>query len=166
VLTVAPSPDLGRRLSQSRIETLLRRAGRQRNVSTTAAKIRNALTSEQLTARPGVIPAYTASASALLAVLTAMAAQTEVLARQVEQGFGQHPDAEIYLSLASVSSSVPGCLPSSATTQIATATPKPGRTTPACHRSPKPPGPNGWCWPASRATAGSATHCSCRRSRR
>ena len=33
VLTVAPSPELGRRLSQSRIETLLRRAGRQRNVS-------------------------------------------------------------------------------------------------------------------------------------
>ena len=33
VLTVAPSPDLGRRLSQSRIETLLRRAGRQRNLS-------------------------------------------------------------------------------------------------------------------------------------
>jgi Transposase len=68
VLTAAPNPDLGRRLSQSRIETLLRRAGRQRNVSTTAATIRAALSSEQLAARPGVIPAYTASASALLAV--------------------------------------------------------------------------------------------------
>ena len=56
------------------------------------------MTSEQLTARPGVIGAYTASASALLAVLTAMAVQTEVLAGQVEQGFGQHPDAEIYRS--------------------------------------------------------------------
>jgi transposase len=98
VLTAAPNPDLGRRLSQSRIETLLRRAGRQRNISTTAAAIRAALTSEQLTARPGVIPAYTASASALLAVLSTMAAQTEVLAGQVEQGFGQHPDVEIYRS--------------------------------------------------------------------
>ncbi|MGH3340248.1 MAG: IS110 family transposase, partial [Propionibacteriaceae bacterium] len=91
VLTAAPNPDLGRRLSQSRIETLLRRAGRQRNVSTTAAKIRVALSSEQLAARPGVIGAYTASASALLAVLSTMAVQTEVLAGQVEQGFGQHP---------------------------------------------------------------------------
>jgi transposase len=98
VLTVAPSPDQGRRLSQSRIETLLRRAGRQRNVAATAAKIRAALTSEQLTARPGVVPAYAASAAALIVVLSAMAEQTEVLARQVEQGFGQHPDAEIYLS--------------------------------------------------------------------
>ena len=47
VLTAAPNPDLGRRLSQSRIETLLRRAGRQRNISTTAAKIRAALRSEE-----------------------------------------------------------------------------------------------------------------------
>jgi hypothetical protein len=98
VLSAAPRPDLGRRLSQARIEALLRKAGRQRNVSTTAAKIRAALSSEQLTARPGVIAAYAASASALLAVLGTMVTQTEVLARQVEQGFGQHPDAEIYLS--------------------------------------------------------------------
>ena len=62
VLTAAPNPDLGRRLSQSRIETLLRRAGRQRNVSSTAATIRAAFTSEHLAARPGVIGAYTASA--------------------------------------------------------------------------------------------------------
>src|SRR6476620_10617364 len=98
VLTVAPTPDQGRRLSQARIETLLRKAGRQRNLSTTAAKIKTALGSKQLTARPGVVPAYAASASALVAVLTVMVAQTEVLAGQVEQGFGRHPDVEIYLS--------------------------------------------------------------------
>jgi len=98
VLAAAPSPDRGRRLSQARLESLLRKAGRQRNVMATAAKIRATLASEQLTARPGVVPAYAASASALIAVLSAMAEQTEVLARQVEQGFGQHPDAEIYLS--------------------------------------------------------------------
>jgi cell division septation protein DedD len=44
---------------------------------------------------------------------------------------------------ASDSSSAPGCLQSSATTQTATPTPKPARTTPVCHPSPKPPGPNG-----------------------
>src|SRR5918999_185233 len=42
--------------------------------------------------------AYAASASALVAVLTVMASQIEVLAGQVEQGFGQHPDVEIYRS--------------------------------------------------------------------
>jgi len=98
ILAVAPSPEQGRRLSQARIESVLRRAGRQRNIAVTAAKIKTALASEQLNARPGVVPAYAASASALIAVLTTMVAQTEVLAEQVEQGFGQHPDVEIYRS--------------------------------------------------------------------
>ena len=84
-------PDLGRRLTQNRIEALLRRAGRQRNLASTPAKIRAALTSEQLFARPGVIPAYAESASALLAVLTTMVAQTEVLAGQVGAGFWPAP---------------------------------------------------------------------------
>jgi hypothetical protein len=68
VLAAAPTPDQGRRLSQARLESLLRKAGRQRNVATTAAKIRATLASKQLTARPAVVPAYAASASALIAV--------------------------------------------------------------------------------------------------
>ena len=98
VLAAAPTPELGRRLSQARIETLLRKAGRQRNIAATAARIKTALGSDQLAARPGVVPAYAASASALVAVLTTMVTQTEVLAGQVEQGFGRHPDVEIYRS--------------------------------------------------------------------
>ncbi len=98
VLAAAPTPEQGRRLSQARIEALLRGAGRQRNLAATATKIKTALAAEQLTARPGVVPAYAASTSALIAVLTTMVAQTEVLAGQVEQGFGQHPDVEIYRS--------------------------------------------------------------------
>ena len=98
VLAAAPSPDQGRRLSQARIETVLRKAGRQRNVTVTATRVQTALRSEQLSARPGVVPAYAASASALVAVLIEMMKQTEVLAGQVEQGFGQHPDVEIYRS--------------------------------------------------------------------
>jgi hypothetical protein len=98
VLAAAPTPELGRRLSQARIETLLRKAGRQRNIAATAARIKTALGSDQLTARPGAVPAYAASASALVAVLTTMVTQTEVLAGQVEQGFGRHPDVEIYRS--------------------------------------------------------------------
>jgi hypothetical protein len=98
VLAVAPTPERGRRLSQARIETLLRKAGRQRNITATAIKIKTALGSDQLAARPGVVGAYAASASALVAVLIPMVTETEVLARQVEQGFGQHPDAEIYRS--------------------------------------------------------------------
>jgi transposase len=57
VLAAAPTPDQGRRLSQARVESLLRKAGRQRNVTVTAAKIRATLATEQLTARPAVVPA-------------------------------------------------------------------------------------------------------------
>jgi transposase len=98
VLAAAPTPDQGRRLSETRIETLLGKAGRRRNIAATAAKIKVALNTPQLGARPGVVGAYPASVSALVAVLTAMVEQTEVLAGQVEQGFGQHPDVEIYRS--------------------------------------------------------------------
>src|SRR5215212_968982 len=55
VLAAAPTPEAGRRLSQARLESVLRRAGWQRNLAATAAKIQAALRAEQLTARPGVI---------------------------------------------------------------------------------------------------------------
>jgi hypothetical protein len=63
VLAAAPTPEQGRRLSQTRTETLLRKADPQRNLPVAAARIRTALASEQLTARTGVVPAYAASAS-------------------------------------------------------------------------------------------------------
>jgi hypothetical protein len=45
-----------------------------------------------------VVPAYAASVSALIAVITEMVHQTGILEDQVRQGFGQYPDVEIYLS--------------------------------------------------------------------
>lgn len=98
VLAIAPSPEAGRRLSQSKITAALRRAGRQRNLDTTAAAIQAALRAPQLQAHPGVVGAYTTAVKSLVAVITELVAQTEVLRGEVEAGFGQHPDAEIYLS--------------------------------------------------------------------
>jgi hypothetical protein len=98
VLRIAPGPQTGRALSRSKIAAALRRAGRQRNVDTRAAQIQEALRSPQLSARPGVIGAYEASTKALVAVIAELAAQAQVLQGEVEAGFGQHPDAEIYRS--------------------------------------------------------------------
>jgi transposase IS116/IS110/IS902 family protein len=98
VLAAAPTPEQGRRLSQARVATMLAKAGRQRNLNRRAAEIVAALGTPQLGVRAGVVPAYAANVSALVAVLTEMARQTEVLEEQVRLGFGQHPDAEIYLS--------------------------------------------------------------------
>jgi hypothetical protein len=98
VLTAAPSPEQGARLTVARVVTLLRRAGRARNLTSKAEQIVTALRSEQLPARPGVIDAYAAAVAALVAVTTEMVHQTTVLEAQVRQGFGRHPDVEIYLS--------------------------------------------------------------------
>jgi transposase len=98
ILAIAPGPQQGRALSVAKIEAALRRAGRQRNLGMTAEAIQAALRSPQLPANPAVVPAYTASAAAMVAVLAALTEQEQALRAQVEAGFGQHPDAEIYLS--------------------------------------------------------------------
>jgi transposase len=98
VLAAAPDPDRGVKLTPARVQALLRKAGRQRYLGSRAEEIVTGLRVDQLKARPGVVPAYAASVSALVAVITELVRQTAVLEEQVSQGFGQHPDAEIYLS--------------------------------------------------------------------
>lgn len=98
VLSAAPRPSAGRRLSTGRVAGLLRKAGRQRNADSRAEQIVTALRSEQLPVRAELETVHAASVSALVAVLTTMAAQIAVLEEQVRLGFGRHPDAEIYLS--------------------------------------------------------------------
>ena len=98
ILAIAPSPEAGRRLSINKIVAALRRSGRQRNLQVTAEDMQAALRAPQLEAHPGVIGAYTAAVRSLVAVITELVTQTEVLREQVEAGFGRHPDAEIYLS--------------------------------------------------------------------
>jgi transposase len=98
VLAAAPGPTAGRALTPTRVAGLLRKAGRQRNLDQTATEIVTALRAEQLPVRAGLEPVNAASVAALVAVITTMVAQTGVLEEQVRQGFGQHPDAEIYLS--------------------------------------------------------------------
>lgn len=98
VLAIAPTPEQGSALSVKRIETALRRAGRQRNIAAQAQRISAALRTEQLAARPGTVRAYGTSATALAAVIAALSAQIDSLATEVESCFGRHPDAEIYLS--------------------------------------------------------------------
>ena len=98
ILAIAPSPEAGRRLSQSKIAAALRRAGRQRSIDASAERIQAALRTPQLEAHPGVVSAYAAAVRSLVAVIDALVTQVEALRGEVEAGFGRHPDAEIYLS--------------------------------------------------------------------
>lgn len=90
VLAAAPRPEQGVRLSPTKIAGLLRKAGRQRYLATRSQEIVAALRTEQLPARAGVVDAYAASVSALVAVITEMVTQTAVLEAQVRAGFGRH----------------------------------------------------------------------------
>jgi hypothetical protein len=98
VLSAASDPATGRRLTPARVAGLLRKAGRQRNLDQRAEEVVAALRSDQLPVPAELAAVHAASVSALVAVLTTMVAQTGVLEEQVRLGFGQHPDAEIYLS--------------------------------------------------------------------
>jgi transposase len=99
VLGLAATPEQGRRLSQTRIASALRRAGRQRNIDAFAQKIRGALTTPQLAAPTAVSDAYGASTRAAIAVLAAMNEQLAALEAEIAEHLGEHPDAGIYRSL-------------------------------------------------------------------
>ena len=99
VLSVAPTPELGRRLSVSKIASALRRSGRQRNIETKAAQIQAALRSEHLAAPEVVSAAYGAVASSALRLIGAFNTEIATLEEGLSEGFEQHPDAEIVLSL-------------------------------------------------------------------
>jgi transposase len=99
VLALAPTPEQGRRLSQARIASALRRAGRQRNVEARARTIRAALEAVQLRAPTTVSNAYGAATRAAVAVLLALNDQIAAIETELGQRFEQHPDAETYRSL-------------------------------------------------------------------
>jgi hypothetical protein len=99
VLTIAPTPTLGRGLSRSKIAAALRRGGRQRRVDERAAEIQTALRAEQLEAPTVVADAMGATVTALVAVTTELTTQIAGLEAQLADRFDQHPDTKIIRSL-------------------------------------------------------------------
>jgi transposase len=99
VLTIAPTPELGRGLSRSKIALALRKGGRQRNIERRAEEIQEDLRAEQLEAPERITKAHgivTSSALALIATFNAQIAELEVA---LSEHFEQHPDAKVVLSL-------------------------------------------------------------------
>jgi Transposase/Transposase IS116/IS110/IS902 family len=99
VLRLAPTPELGRTLSISKIAAALRRGGRQRRIDERAGEIQAALRAPQLAGPAAISTAMGASVIASVAVIAAMVAQTAVLAGELEAGFEKHPDAAVVRSL-------------------------------------------------------------------
>ena len=99
VLSIAPTPELGRRLSRSKIASALRRAGRQRNVEARAEAIQTALRSEQLQAPVAVARAYGSIVSSLVSLIAGLNEEIAGLERELKEAFESHPDAKILRSL-------------------------------------------------------------------
>jgi transposase len=99
VLTIAPTPTLGRALSRSRIASALRRGGRQRRIDERAVEIQTALRTEQLEAPSLVADAMGTSVRALVAVIGELVTQIDTLEHELADRFEQHPDAKIIRSL-------------------------------------------------------------------
>jgi len=98
VLGAAPDPDTARKLTPGRVRTLLRNAGRQRNIDPRAQAIVEGLRSESLAAPPAVVSAFAATTRAQVALITELNTQIAALESELAAHFEQHPDAGIYLS--------------------------------------------------------------------
>jgi len=94
----APDPDRAARLSRSKITAILRR-NRRRNAEARAEQIQAVLRAPALRQPPAVQAAYTTIAVTQIHLLNALAGQIPTLEEVLGQGFGRHPDAEIYTSL-------------------------------------------------------------------
>ncbi len=99
VLTIAPTPTLGRQVSASKIASALRGGGRQRRVDERAEQIRTALRTDQLAAPPLLSEAMGSTVIALVAIATELTAQIGRIENDLATSFDQHPDAEIIRSL-------------------------------------------------------------------
>jgi transposase len=98
VLAIAPSPAEGVKVSKARVETALRRGGRQRRTTSLAASIVAALRIPQLRQDPVVEQAMRVETLALLGVLDAICASVDQLAAALVEAFAQHPDHKIITS--------------------------------------------------------------------
>jgi transposase len=97
LLGKAADPARAARLTRAQVSAALKRA-RRRNITDKATAILAALHSPQLGQPAALTTAYAATVRSLIAVITVLNEQVKALQGQVEENFGQHPDAEIYRS--------------------------------------------------------------------
>lgn len=99
VLGIAPTPQLGRSLSRSKIQKAMSRAGRERNLVKRSEVIQAALRTEQLAAAPLIEQTYGTIVASSVALIEEMNRQIGNLEFKLKPSFEAHPDAEIYCSL-------------------------------------------------------------------
>jgi transposase len=97
LLKQAPTPAQGRGLSQAKISSALRKAGR-RNLEQRAARIQQALRAPRLEQPALVAQAYGITVATLVGLLQEVNANIEHQQKELGSWLQMHPDAEIYRS--------------------------------------------------------------------
>ena len=97
LLSKAPDPTRAAKLTRAQVAAALKRAGRYK-ITERTEMILTAPRSPQLGQPPALTAAYAATVRSLIAGIATLNQQVSRLQGQVEAHFGQHPDAEIYLS--------------------------------------------------------------------
>lgn len=98
VLAVAPGPATAAKLTKARLQTVLRKAGRQRNIDTWAQRLHSIFAAEQLRQLSLVEQAMGRQTQALVLQLDAACRAADDLAEAAGEAFAQHPDAKILTS--------------------------------------------------------------------
>ncbi|WP_395312004.1 IS110 family transposase [Mycobacterium sp. AMU20-3851] len=99
VLSRAPTPAEGARLSLAKIRSALKAGGRQRYIESRALEIQAGLRTEQLTAGDTMTAAFAASTRAAVGIIAELNHQISELETELGAHFETHPDAGIYRSL-------------------------------------------------------------------
>jgi transposase len=155
ILERASTPSQGRSISQVKIVSALRKAGRERNLQLKAAEIQGHLRAPQLVVPPLPTQAYGRSVTASVRMLRQMNQELTTLERELAAHFEMHPDAETYLSLPGLGFILGArVLAEFGDDRTRFDHPKARKSMPATRRSPRPPASTRWSWPASLATDG------------
>jgi hypothetical protein len=93
----APWPAKAARLTRAQVSAALKRA-RRRDITDKTDAILAALRGQHPGQPPALTAAYAGTARSLIVLITTLNEQVKTLQGQVEENFGQHPDAEIYQS--------------------------------------------------------------------
>ena len=99
VLSLAPTPAGGLRLTKSRLVTALRRGGRQRSLERKAGEVLTALHVDQLRQPEILEHAYGRTTKSAVQVIEMFGIQIAELETEMSAHFEQHPDAKIIRSL-------------------------------------------------------------------
>jgi transposase len=98
ILAVAPDPTVAATLTAARLESELRKSGRQRNIETYAQRLNTIFTADYLHLLPLIEQAMGRQTRALIRQLDAACRAADDLAEAATEAFTQHPDFEILSS--------------------------------------------------------------------